>query len=205
MVKSRPLLLYRLLNKVAPVRRNRGRVRHRGRAQGPIYHAGDTAAFEDMRTIHRLHRPLVAILPIGGIFTMGLEEAGSRRHPPETEVGCADAPWRDVPASRFARGVQAEGQEGPRDRSHPGGRRSNSCQLSAVSLDPAKRTFLFADSRKLTADRCLLLLRIQRIGRLARGEGLPEVPCGVGAERPELLPAGNEGARRGISLRRYAF
>lgn len=40
-----------------------------------IYHAGDTAAFEDMRTIHRLHRPLVAILPIGGIFTMGPEEA----------------------------------------------------------------------------------------------------------------------------------
>ena len=40
-----------------------------------IYHAGDTAAFEDMRTIHRLHRPLVALLPIGGIFTMGPEEA----------------------------------------------------------------------------------------------------------------------------------
>lgn len=40
-----------------------------------IYHAGDTAAFEDMRTIQRLHKPLVALLPIGGIFTMGPEEA----------------------------------------------------------------------------------------------------------------------------------
>ena len=74
--KSRPLLLYRLLGPKSPL--------YGGIAAGfvievapkvRIYHAGDTAAFEDMRTIHRLHRPLVAILPIGGIFTMGPEEA----------------------------------------------------------------------------------------------------------------------------------
>jgi L-ascorbate metabolism protein UlaG (beta-lactamase superfamily) len=43
---------------------------------GPtIYHAGDTALFGDMRLIGELYRPEVAILPIGGHFTMGPREA----------------------------------------------------------------------------------------------------------------------------------
>ena len=35
-----------------------------------IYHAGDTQAFGDMALIRELHRPNLAILPIGGHFTM---------------------------------------------------------------------------------------------------------------------------------------
>lgn len=35
-----------------------------------IYHAGDTQAFGDMALIRELHRPDLAILPIGGHFTM---------------------------------------------------------------------------------------------------------------------------------------
>lgn len=35
-----------------------------------IYHAGDTGVFGDMRLIHELYRPDVALLPIGGHFTM---------------------------------------------------------------------------------------------------------------------------------------
>jgi L-ascorbate metabolism protein UlaG (beta-lactamase superfamily) len=35
-----------------------------------IYHAGDTQAFGDMALIRDLHRPDLAILPIGGHFTM---------------------------------------------------------------------------------------------------------------------------------------
>jgi L-ascorbate metabolism protein UlaG (beta-lactamase superfamily) len=35
-----------------------------------IYHAGDTAVFGDMRLIGELHRPDLALLPIGGHFTM---------------------------------------------------------------------------------------------------------------------------------------
>jgi L-ascorbate metabolism protein UlaG (beta-lactamase superfamily) len=35
-----------------------------------IYHAGDTAAFGDMRLIGELHRPDLALLPIGGHYTM---------------------------------------------------------------------------------------------------------------------------------------
>jgi L-ascorbate metabolism protein UlaG (beta-lactamase superfamily) len=43
---------------------------------GPIlYHAGDTAAFGDMKLIGELYRPEVAMLPIGGHFTMGPKEA----------------------------------------------------------------------------------------------------------------------------------
>jgi L-ascorbate metabolism protein UlaG (beta-lactamase superfamily) len=40
-----------------------------------VYHAGDTALFSDMKLIGELCRPDVAILPIGGHFTMGPEEA----------------------------------------------------------------------------------------------------------------------------------
>jgi L-ascorbate metabolism protein UlaG (beta-lactamase superfamily) len=45
-------------------------------ADGPVlYHAGDTAVFGDMKLIRDLYRPEVAILPIGGHFTMGPKEA----------------------------------------------------------------------------------------------------------------------------------
>jgi L-ascorbate metabolism protein UlaG (beta-lactamase superfamily) len=45
-------------------------------ADGPIlYHAGDTTVFSDMKLIRELYRPEVAMLPIGGHFTMGPVEA----------------------------------------------------------------------------------------------------------------------------------
>ena len=40
-----------------------------------VYHAGDTALFSDMRLIGDLYRPEVALLPIGGRYTMGPREA----------------------------------------------------------------------------------------------------------------------------------
>jgi L-ascorbate metabolism protein UlaG (beta-lactamase superfamily) len=40
-----------------------------------LYHAGDTAVFGDMRLIGELYRPDLAMLPIGGHFTMGPREA----------------------------------------------------------------------------------------------------------------------------------
>src|SRR6185503_18970813 len=40
-----------------------------------IYHAGDTNVFGDMRLIGELYRPDLAILPIGGHYTMGPREA----------------------------------------------------------------------------------------------------------------------------------
>ena len=40
-----------------------------------VYHAGDTALFSDMQLIRDLYRPDVALLPIGGRFTMGPDEA----------------------------------------------------------------------------------------------------------------------------------
>ncbi|MCL5093166.1 MAG: metal-dependent hydrolase [Candidatus Marsarchaeota archaeon] len=40
-----------------------------------IYHAGDTALFGDMKLIGDMYKPNVALLPIGGFFTMGPDEA----------------------------------------------------------------------------------------------------------------------------------
>jgi L-ascorbate metabolism protein UlaG (beta-lactamase superfamily) len=40
-----------------------------------LYHAGDTAVFGDMRLIADLYAPDIALLPIGGHYTMGPREA----------------------------------------------------------------------------------------------------------------------------------
>ena len=40
-----------------------------------VYHAGDTALFSDMKLIGGLYQPDVALLPMGGRFTMGPREA----------------------------------------------------------------------------------------------------------------------------------
>jgi L-ascorbate metabolism protein UlaG (beta-lactamase superfamily) len=43
---------------------------------GPVlYHAGDTAVFGDMKLIAELYHPEVAMLPIGGFYSMGPKEA----------------------------------------------------------------------------------------------------------------------------------
>jgi L-ascorbate metabolism protein UlaG (beta-lactamase superfamily) len=45
-------------------------------AGGPtLYHAGDTAVFGDMKLIGELYHPEIALLPIGGHFTMSPKEA----------------------------------------------------------------------------------------------------------------------------------
>ena len=40
-----------------------------------IYHAGDTGLFGDMKLIGEIHRPDVALIPIGDYYTMGSREA----------------------------------------------------------------------------------------------------------------------------------
>ncbi len=40
-----------------------------------IYHAGDTGLFSEMQFIRELYSPTIALLPIGGHFTMGIREA----------------------------------------------------------------------------------------------------------------------------------
>lgn len=46
-----------------------------GRDGELVYHAGDTGITYDMKLIGELYKPLIAILPIGGHFTMGPKEA----------------------------------------------------------------------------------------------------------------------------------
>ena len=56
-------------------------------ADGPvIYHAGDTAAFVGMRMIRDLYRPEIAILPIGGHYTMAPREASMAVHLLEPKI-----------------------------------------------------------------------------------------------------------------------
>jgi L-ascorbate metabolism protein UlaG (beta-lactamase superfamily) len=40
-----------------------------------VYHAGDTNVFGDMKLIGQLYRPHIALLPIGGLYTMSPREA----------------------------------------------------------------------------------------------------------------------------------
>ena len=40
-----------------------------------VYHAGDTGLFSDMKLVGELYHPDVALLPIGGRYTMGVAEA----------------------------------------------------------------------------------------------------------------------------------
>jgi len=40
-----------------------------------IYHAGDTSLFGDMKLISEIHHPDIALIPIGGYYTTGPEEA----------------------------------------------------------------------------------------------------------------------------------
>ncbi len=45
---------------------------------GPVlYHSGDTTVFGDMKLIGELYKPQVAMLPIGGYYTMGPKEAAA--------------------------------------------------------------------------------------------------------------------------------
>jgi L-ascorbate metabolism protein UlaG (beta-lactamase superfamily) len=45
-----------------------------------LYHAGDTNVFGDMRLIGELYSPDIALLPIGGNYTMGPREAAKAAH-----------------------------------------------------------------------------------------------------------------------------
>ncbi len=45
-----------------------------------IYHAGDTALTSEMKTIKELYRPNIAMLPIGGHYTMDEEHAALAAH-----------------------------------------------------------------------------------------------------------------------------
>ena len=80
-----------------------------------LYFAGDTCVFGDMALIGRIYEPDVAVLPIGGHFTMDPREAAvaiellgvGRVHP---------VPLRDVPAPRRdARGVPRAADDRLRD------------------------------------------------------------------------------------------
>ena len=62
-----------------------------------VYDAGDTCLFSDMQLISQMYGPQVAILPVGGKFTMGVREGARRRQPDPRRRGDS------VPLQRGAR------------------------------------------------------------------------------------------------------
>ena len=79
---------------------------------GPkLYFAGDTCVFGDMQIIRRLYEPDVAILPIGGHYTMDPRGGGPRARVPRHEA-LRPLPLRHLPA--------AQGDAGPAARARAG-------------------------------------------------------------------------------------
>jgi L-ascorbate metabolism protein UlaG (beta-lactamase superfamily) len=44
-------------------------------SESSIYHTGDTGLFGDMKIIGELYKPKISLLPIGGYYTLGINEA----------------------------------------------------------------------------------------------------------------------------------
>ncbi|MGC8655905.1 MAG: metal-dependent hydrolase [Thermoplasmata archaeon] len=63
-----------------------------------IYHAGDTGLFGDMKLIGEVYKPKVALLPIGGFFTMGPKEAAmaARMIKPEIAIPMHYGTWPPI-------------------------------------------------------------------------------------------------------------
>ncbi len=63
-----------------------------------IYHAGDTGLFGDMKLIGEMYHPKVALLPIGGFFTMGPKEAAmaARMIKPEVAIPMHYGTWPPI-------------------------------------------------------------------------------------------------------------
>ena len=103
-----------------------------------IYHAGDTQVFGDMALIRDLHRPDLAMLPIGGHFTMDPTARGPGRRAARRQ-GRRAAALRHVPDPDRHAGPAAHGARGARPR-----RRHGPCPGSG-RLD--RRVASFTDRR----------------------------------------------------------
>ena len=79
-----------------------------------LYFAGDTCVFGDMQLIARIYSPDVAILPIGGHFTMDPREAGVALELLGIEA-LHPLPLRHVPAAEPHARRAAQGSAGRRD------------------------------------------------------------------------------------------
>ena len=68
-----------------------------------FYDAGDTAVFSDMGLIADLYHPSIALLPIGGVFTMKPMEAAYASRVLKVTYDCPDAFWNVPGAHRHTR------------------------------------------------------------------------------------------------------
>ena len=103
-----------------------------------VYFAGDTCVFGDMQLIGRLYSPDVAVLPIGGHFTMDPREAALACELLGVEARRA-VPLRNVPApGGHARRAQAA-RPRRRRRGHRARGVDSRCERALVRCDGAPR------------------------------------------------------------------
>lgn len=80
-----------------------------------IYHAGDTGLHYDMKMIGEVYKPDIAMLPVGGFYTMGVEEAAVAAE----WLGCKKVipmhyntfPVIEANVDEFAAKIHAQGKE----------------------------------------------------------------------------------------------
>jgi len=81
--------------------------------EASIYHAGDTGLFAEMEFIGELYKPKIALLPIGGLFTMGPVEAAKAVELIKPEVVIpihyATFPLLEQTADKFVGAVKNKG------------------------------------------------------------------------------------------------
>ena len=99
-------------------------------AKGPvIYHAGDTDVFSGMALIAERYHPTIALLPIGGHFTMDPDGRGAGGQDAQGQDGRPDA-LRDLPDPEG----DARRADARRSRSRRCPRRSWSSEAASVRL-----------------------------------------------------------------------
>lgn len=81
-----------------------------------LYHAGDTGLFGDMKLLGDLHRPDLALLPIGDNFTMGVQDALVAARLLQARL-CIPMHFDTFPVIQsdplaFVQGLEAQGQKG---------------------------------------------------------------------------------------------
>ena len=170
-----------------------------------LYIAGDTCVFGDMALIARLYKPNVALLPIGGFFTMDPYEAAEAVPPAPGEEGRA-VPLRDVPAGR--RHARSAAPRGPRRGRPRGARRAAgrdrpvTFSLVACDLEAATGVSPWPPSSPRSARSCpgcgATSARWQRSRWrtvLYGPDGLTLLREGAGAEDAAARPTGPDGQR----------
>ena len=154
-----------------------------------LYFAGDTCVFGDMQPIARIYSPDVAVLPIGGHFTMDPREAGVALELLGTK--------RCIPCHYGTFPLLHRTPDELREQA-PSGSRSSSCSPGRPTR--FERTLVRSDRAPGAGDRGRGRARARRRARaprrLGRGRAQGGARAGPGGRRPGRLAGERQGGAR---------